>query len=338
MIETEIWARLDALAKPKRSLGKLEELAARIARIQNTLAPVVRPRRLVLFAADHGVVASGVSAWSPEVTALMVRTIVAGRSASAAFAGIHQCDLRIVDVGVSTPLDDLCVSNFAKARIAHGTRDLSKEPAMTTGEFDLAWNVGVREAQAAIENGYKVLIAGEMGIGNTTAAACLTSLLAEVSAEQATGRGAGADDAILRIKKEIVAEASAKARKILRKDARKAIASVAGFEMAAMGGFFAESARHDVVVLIDGYVATAAALIAATLQSGTAACMVASHLSSEPGHGAALAALGLRPLLDWNMRLGEGTGALIALPLLDSAVSLLRDVASLDELGMPRED
>ena len=337
-LEADIWARLDSLAKPKRSLGKLEELAARIAAIQRSLTPSVRPRRIVLFAADHGVVASGVSAWPSDVTGLMVRTIIANRAASTALAAAHHCDLRVVDVGVAASLEDLVASNFLMARIAPGTRDLSRVPAMTAEEFEAAWHTGVNEARRAIKDGYKVLIAGEMGIGNTTAAACLTSLLADVSPEQATGRGAGANNATLEIKRKIVTEATARARALQERDVRTAIASVAGFEIVAMAGFFVEGASHSAVLLLDGYVATAAALIATHLQSGVSTRMIASHLSAEPGHGAALAALGLVPLLDWNMRLGEGTGALVVLPLLDSAVALLRDVASLEELGVGRED
>ncbi len=336
--ESDIWARLDSLAKPKRSLGKLEELAAKIALIQRSLTPLVRPRRIVLFAADHGVVASGVSAWPSDVTGLMVRTIVANRAASTALAAAHQCDLRVVDVGVATSLDDLVAPHFSHARIAPGTYNLAQGPAMTSDEFEAAWQVGVREARLGLEDGHKVLIAGEMGIGNTTAAACLTSLLADVSPQQSTGRGAGADDATRAVKSEIVKEATARARLLYEKDVRTAIASIAGFEIVAMAGFFVQGASQGAVLLLDGYVATAAALIAAHLQSGVSACMIGSHLSSEPGHGAALAALGLQPLLDWNMRLGEGTGALVALPLLDSAVSLLHGVASLEELGVRRED
>lgn len=336
--ESDVWARLDSLAKPKRSLGRLEELAARVAVIQRSLSPSVRPRRIVLFAADHGVVASGVSAWPSAVTALMVRTIVANRASSTALAAAHHCDLRIVDVGVASALDDLSAPNYLLAYVALGTQDLALGPAMTTDQFETAWQIGVREARSAVEQGCKVLIAGEMGIGNTTPAACLTSLLAHISAEEATGRGAGADDDTLKLKRKVVTEATARARLLLEKDVRTAIASVAGFEIVAMAGFFAEGARHQVVMLLDGYVATAAALIAARLQPGVCDFMIASHLSAEPGHGAALTALGLDPLLDWNMRLGEGTGALVALPLLDSAVSLLHGVASLEELGVGRED
>jgi nicotinate-nucleotide--dimethylbenzimidazole phosphoribosyltransferase len=336
--DSDVWARLDSLAKPRRSLGKLEELAVRLAVIQQTLMPATRPRRLVLFAGDHGVVQSGVSAWGSEVTALMVRTIAHGRASSTALAAAHECELRLVDVGVAAPLGDLSQPNFRHARIGPGTHDLSRGHAMSVEEFEAAWELGVSEARAAIDAGCKVLLAGEMGIGNTTAAACLVTLLAGLHPDLATGRGAGADDAVFAIKKNIVAAASAKAKVLAQTDVREAIASVAGYEIAAMAGFFAEGANHPVVLLLDGYVATAAALIAARLQSGVASRLIASHLSAEPGHNAALDALGLQPLLDWNMRLGEGTGALVALPLLDSAVALLRDVATLEELGVPRED
>lgn len=336
--ESVAWVRLDALAKPRRSLGRLEELAARIATIRQTLSPEVRPRRIVLFAADHGVVASGVSAWPSAVTALMVRTIVAGRATSTALATAHHCELRVVDVGVAASLEDLVATNFRRARVASGTRDLSRMPAMTSAEFDAAWQVGASEAREAVERGYAVLVAGEMGIGNTTAAACLTSLLVGTSPEQATGRGAGADDAVLATKSRIVLDATARARALLATDPRSAIASVAGFEIVAMAGFFAAAAQLRAILLLDGYVATAAALIAERLQPGVARCLIASHLSAEPGHRSALAALSLSPLLQWDMRLGEGTGALVALPLLDSAAALLRDVATLEELGAGRED
>lgn len=334
----DVQEKLDGLAKPRHSLGKLEELAVRLACVQQSLTPATRPRRLVVFAADHGVVASGVSAWGPEVTGLMVRTIVSGRSASAALAAAQGCELRVVDVGVAVALDDLAAPDFRRAPVAPGTRDLSCASAMTMAQFEAAWEVGASEARAAINEGRRVLIAGEMGIGNTTAAACLTSLIADVPADIATGRGAGADDAMLDVKRNVVAQAVSRARPAFARDRCEAIASVAGFEIIAMAGFFAEGARHDVVLLVDGYVATAAALVAETLQPGAVRRMMASHLSAESGHGAALAWLGLAPLLQWNMRLGEGTGALTALPLLDSASALLCGVASLQELGIARED
>jgi nicotinate-nucleotide--dimethylbenzimidazole phosphoribosyltransferase len=329
-----VWAHLDALAKPRRSLGKLEELAVRLAVIQRTLRPAVRPRRLVIFAGDHGVVARGVSAWPSDVTGLMVGTMMTGRAASSALAAAHECSLRLVDVGVASARSHSAPPFFRDARIAAGTRDLSVEPAMTSAQFDAAWKVGAEEAERAVAEGNRILLAGEMGIGNTTPAACLTMLFTGVSADVAVGRGAGADDTTLQIKREIVGAAVAGRAG----DLRSAIEAVSGYELVAIAGFFAAGARLGATLLLDGYVATSAALIAEHVHPGSAHSMIAAHRSAEPGHGAALAHLGLDPLLDWNMRLGEGTGALVALPLLDSAAVLLRDVAALSDLGVARED
>jgi nicotinate-nucleotide--dimethylbenzimidazole phosphoribosyltransferase len=333
-----VWDHLDSLAKPRRSLGRLEAIAVRLATIQETLRPATRPRRLVLFAGDHGVVARGVSSWPSEVTQLMVGTILAGRATSSALAAAHQCSVRLVDVGVAAPPPRSPPEFFRSARVAAGTQDLSQGPAMTSAEFDAAWTAGADEAQRAVAEGNAILIAGEMGIGNTTPAACLTMLLADLPDDIAVGRGAGADDDVLATKRKIVTEAVARARPLLARDTRAAIAAVAGYEIAAMAGFFATGARSGATLLLDGYVATAAALIAECLQPGIVSSMIATHCSAEPGHRAALARLGLEPLLDWGMRLGEGTGALVALPLLDSAAALLCDVAALCDLGVARED
>jgi nicotinate-nucleotide--dimethylbenzimidazole phosphoribosyltransferase len=328
-----VWAHLDALAKPMRSLGALEALAVRLAVAQQRLDPVSHPRRIVLFAADHGVVAQGVSAWSSTVTGLMVGAIMAGRATSNALAAAQRCDLRMVDIGVASLPEGPVPAFFAHASIAPGTADLSTGPAMTADQFDAAWAGGAAEARRALDEGNVLLIAGEMGIGNTTSAACLTVLLAQAPVAMAVGRGAGADHRMLAIKTAVVAGAVARAKPLLATDPRRAIADIAGSEIVAMAGFFATAVEGGATLLLDGYVATAAALIAERLAPGTARAMIAAHRSAEPGHGAALAALGLEPLLDWQMRLGEGTGALVALPLLDSAAALLRDVARLADLG-----
>jgi nicotinate-nucleotide--dimethylbenzimidazole phosphoribosyltransferase len=361
MENEQVWARLDALAKPQRSLGRLEELAVRLATTQRTLKPETRPRRIVLFAGDHGVVESGVSAWPSAVTGLMIGAILAGRASSTALAAAQDCDVRLVDTGVISAPPSKPPAFFRAARVAAGTRDLSVGPAMSLEEFEAAWEIGVGEARRAVSDGNRVLITGEMGIGNTTPASCLTMLLADASLESAVGRGAGADDSTLRRKREIVAEAVGRVARSLASpvdhgmpglasagdratptvtaaDPREAIGAVAGFEIVAMAGFFAEGARQGATLLLDGFVATSAALIAERLAPGTTRQMIAAHLSVEPGHRIALAHLGLEPLLDWNMRLGEGTGALVALPLLDSAAALLRDVATLSELGVGRGD
>lgn len=324
-----VQARLDSLAKPPGSLGRLEELAAQLAVAQGTLSPVTHPRRLVLFAADHGVVAQGVTPWPQAVTTAMVATILAGRASSTALASAHHVDVRVVDAGMAQPPPGPFPPHFRPAPVAPGTADLATGPAMDAAQFDAAWALGVSEAEAATAAGYRLLIAGEMGIGNTTASACLTHALTGVDADTATGSGAGADAAMRLHKRAIVEQAVAR---LGAARGKAALAAIAGFEIVAIAGFYAAGAAAGAVLLLDGYVTTAAALIAEALAPGTARAMIAGHRSAEPGHGAALAHLGLTPILDWQMRLGEGTGALTALPLLDSAAALLSDVATLSEV------
>jgi nicotinate-nucleotide--dimethylbenzimidazole phosphoribosyltransferase len=326
----DIVAHLDALAKPLGSMGRLETLAADLARIQQRLDPVTHPRRLILFAADHGVVADGVSAWPQAVTGAMMATIAAGKATSSALAGAHDCALELIDAGAAHPPAGAALP--PPHCLAGGTASLAQGPAMSAEQFAVAWNLGKAAARRAKGAGTKLLLLGEMGIGNTTAAACLTVLLAGASVGIATGLGAGADDAMLARKRAIVAAATADAQATLARDPRAAIARIAGFEIIAMAGCFAAAASAGLTLLLDGYVATAAALVAERLAPGTAAMMIAGHLSAEPGHAAALRHLGLTPLLDWEMRLGEGSGALVALPLLDSAAALIGKVALLRDI------
>ena len=335
MTRDDIRAQLDALAKPRGSMGRLEDIAVALAMTQGRLDPATKPRRIVLFAGDHGCVADGVSAWPSAVTGMMVATILAGKATSSALAAAHDCPLRLVDVGIAGPRIEHGPGYFRDARVADGTDSLARGPAMTRARFDAAWRVGAEEAERAIDKGARVLIAGEMGVGNTTPAACLTALLAGIDADAAVGRGAGADDATVAIKRAIVRAAVDRARSM---DDRDAIASVCGYEIAAMAGCYAAGAAAGATLLVDGYVATAAALVAERLAPGSARAMIAGHRSAEPGHGAALDRLGLVPVLDWGMRLGEGSGALVALPLLDSAAALLTGVARLDSIGAARED
>lgn len=334
--EAAVRAHLDALAKPRGSMGRLEDIAVRLAMTQRRLDPVTRPRRVVLFAGDHGCVADGCSAWPSAVTGMMVATILAGQATSSALAAAADCALRLVDVGVAGARVAGGPGFYRDARVADGTASLAHGAAMTVAQFDAAWAIGADEAARAIADGAAVLIAGEMGIGNTTPAACLTMLLAGVEADAAVGRGAGADDAVLATKRRVVVAAAARARAL--DDPRARIAAVCGLEIAAMAGCYAHAAASGVTVLLDGYVATAAALVAERLAPDTRGAMIAAHRSAEPGHAGALAALGLAPILDWDMRLGEGSGALVALPLLDAAAALLTGVARLDAIGAVRED
>jgi nicotinate-nucleotide--dimethylbenzimidazole phosphoribosyltransferase len=325
-------AHLDALAKPQGSLGRLERVAAWLAVTQQSLSPLIQPRRIVLFAGDHGVVESGVSAWPSAVTTAMMATIAKGLAGSNALARAANCDLRLIDVGSITALPEPLPSFVSDQRVADGTQNLARGPAMDEAQFDAAWDIGADAARAAVSAGYVVLVAGEMGIGNTTPAACLTMLLAGTDAATATGKGAGADDIMRAHKQAIVARVVARERSQFAANPKAAIAALCGFEIAAMAGYYAAAAQAGVTILLDGYVTTAAALIAEKLAPGTAQQMIAAHLSAEPGHRAALAVLGLEPMLEWEMRLGEGTGALTALPLLDAAAVLLSDVATLAEV------
>jgi nicotinate-nucleotide--dimethylbenzimidazole phosphoribosyltransferase len=325
-------AHLDALAKPQGSLCHLERIAAQLAVTQQSLRPQTKPRLITLFAGDHGVVESGVSAWPSAVTTAMMATIANGRASSNALAGAASCDLRLIDVGSITPLEGRQPDFVHVERIAPGTQNLAHGPAMTEAQFDAAWNIGERVADAAIAEGNRLLIAGEMGIGNTTPAACLTMLLAGTDAEMATGKGAGADDMMRAHKQQIVSAAVERERSVWATNPKAAVAALCGFEIAAMAGYYATAAKGGATILLDGYVTTAAALIAEQVAPGTANQMIAAHLSAEPGHRAALTKLGLEPILEWQMRLGEGTGALTALPLLDAAAALLNDVATLAEV------
>ncbi len=325
---------LGRLAKPLGSLGRLEDVAIRLSTIQGTLAPRTKPRRLVLFAADHGVVAEGVTMWPSSVTGVMIGSILRRGAACSMLANTADADLRLIDVGTQAdaPTEQ---PNYRVRKVGPGTANLALGPAMTATEFEQAIAIGRDEALRAYDDGIVVVAAGELGIGNTTAASCLAVLLGDVPLDRAVGRGAGADDATLARKRQVVTQATARARDRIDADLRGAVAAVAGFEIVAMAGFFLEAHRLRLTIVLDGMIATAAALIAEALGPGTAGSMIAAHRSAEPGHAAMLGKLGLEPMLsDWQLRLGEGTGALLAFPLLDAAAAMIGGMHTLDELGI----
>lgn len=322
-------ARLDALAKPPGSLGRLERLAVRLAATQGRLDPATTPRRLVIFAGDHGVVAEGVGLWPSEVTGVMMRLMLEGRAGSAALARAGGTGLMLVDAGTAAPAFPADPA-YRDWRVARGTANLAQGPAMTPDQFEAALACGARAAAEAAAEGVRVLALGEMGIGNTTPAACLTALLTGATVETVVGPGAGATPDSLARKRAVVEAAVARARAL--PDRRAAIAAVAGFEIVAIAGCIAEAARRGLTVLLDGFIIGAAALVAQALDPAALATSIAAHRSAEPGHEAVLAQLGLEPFLEWELRLGEGTGALLLAPLLDAAAALLRDVATLAEV------
>ena len=318
--------RWDALAKPQGSLGRLEELGTALAAIAGRVPPPLPERaRLIVCAGDHGAVASGASAWPPEVTAAIAATICAGRAGASALARAVGCEVTVLDVGVASDLPPHPL--LRSARVRPGTADLSREPAMTREEAEAAVRAGVAAAEAGDAD---VLVTGDMGIGNTTAAACLVAAFTGRAAAEVTGPGAGADPRQLAHKVALVAGALELHRPDPA-DALSALAAVGGLEHAALAGVILGGAAARRPVVLDGVNAVAAALVAAALCPAARGYLVAGHRSPEPGASAGLEALGMAPLLELGMRLGEGTGALLALPLLRAAARALAEMATLAE-------
>jgi nicotinate-nucleotide--dimethylbenzimidazole phosphoribosyltransferase len=320
------------LTKPAGSLGTLEELSVRLAGLAGTCPPPLpEPAAIAVFAGDHGVHAQGVTGWPQEVTAQMVANFVAGGAVINAFARQVGASLMVVDVGVAIPLHG--GDTLLDANIRRGTRDLSVEPAMTPDEARAALEVGISVAGALVDGGAKCLITGDMGIANTTPAAALVAAFTGAEAAAVTGRGTGIDDETLARKTAVVAAA-------LERHAPDpgqplaTLAALGGLEHAALAGFLLGAAARRVPVLIDGVIAGSAAVVAAAFAPDAVAAMVAGHRSAEPGATVALHHLGLTPLLDLGMRLGEGSGAALALPIVAGAVRVLHDVATFDSAGV----
>jgi nicotinate-nucleotide--dimethylbenzimidazole phosphoribosyltransferase len=271
----------------------------------------------------------------------MIDNIRGGGAASSVLADATRTGLRLVDVGalsggleLDNPAPEIV---YRKERIRAGSRNLYREPALSGEEFERAVQIGREEAALACDEAMAVVACGEMGIGNTTSAACLAMLLADVPLDEAVGRGAGAGDEVFHRKQQVVRAAVGRARAGNAAGSRQAMASVAGLEIAAMAGFFLAAHDAGMTILLDGYVTTAAALIAQRITPGCERSMIASHLSAEPGHRGALKALGLSPFLTWDLRLGEGTGALLLMPLLDAAAAICGRMRTLAELGISPE-
>lgn len=322
--------RHDRLTKPPGSLGRLEELGIRLAGAFGRARPVVEGRIAVVFAADHGVAAHGVSAYPQEVTAQMVRTFLTGGAAVTTLARAQGTPLHCVDVGVVADLPDH--PRLWSRRVARGTADLATTAAMTAAERDAALAVGVEVASALCEP--RMLVAcGEMGIANTTAAAALTAAMTGADVAAVTGRGTGVSDAAFGRKREVVASALALHRAD-PDDPLEVLRLLGGLEVAALVGFIGEAAARRCAVVLDGFIVTAAAVIAAAVDPAVVDHMVAAHVSQEPGHRIQLAHLGLDPVLDLDLRLGEGSGAVLALPVLASAAAVLDGMATFDEAGV----
>lgn len=324
--------RQDRLTKPRGALGSLEDVSIRLAGLAGTCPPPPpAPAVVAVFAADHGVHAQGVTPWPQEVTLQMVGNFLAGGAAVNAFAAQTGARVVVVDVGVAGALDD--VPELLARKVRAGTRDMTVEPALTREEAVQALEVGIDVAQRLVAEGARCLVTGDMGIANTTASAALIAVLTGSDPALVTGRGTGIDDAMLAHKTDVVR----RALDLHSPDAADplgALAAVGGLEHAALAGFVLGAAAARVPVVLDGVIAGAAALVAAALSPDCLAACVAGHRSAEPGHAVALAHLGLEPLLDLGLRLGEGTGAVLALPLVQAAVRVLTDMATFDSAGV----
>jgi nicotinate-nucleotide--dimethylbenzimidazole phosphoribosyltransferase len=326
---TAMRARQERLTKPAGSLGALEDLSVLLAAIAGRCPPPVPGRPAVaVFAGDHGVVASGVTPWPQDVTAQMVRNFVRGGAAINALARQVGATVHVVDAGVAGDVSDLTGVRHRKVR--EGTADLAHGPAMTAADVRAAIEVGLDVARDLVGAGHDLLVTGEMGIGNTTPAAALLARFTGAAPERVTGRGTGIDDDTLARKVDVVARAVSRTSGHL--DPLSVLAEVGGLEIAALTGFVVGGAAARVPVVVDGVIACAAACAAEALVPGVRTRLVAGHRSVEPGAPVALAHLGLRPLLDLDLRLGEGTGACLAVPIVQAAARAAAEMATFDDL------
>ena len=328
-LQTRLRHKIDHKTKPLGALGLLEDLALQLGLIQRSESPVLQQPQMVVFAGDHGIAAEGVSAFPQGVTVQMVGNMLAGGAAINVFARQHGFALQVVDAGVAAELS--AHPQLQQRKIAMGTKNICNGPAMSRLEAQAALTAGMDIMQALPGN---VVAFGEMGIANTSPAALLLARLTGASIKDATGRGTGLDDAQLRHKQNVLTRALARHPAMQPLDAVGELAALGGFEIAMMAGAMLQAASERRVVLVDGFIAGAAALIAQALAPQVRDYLVFCHRSAETGHRLLLAYLQAEPLLELDLRLGEGTGALLAWPLVQSAANFLNEMASFESAGV----
>ncbi|MBO0825405.1 MAG: nicotinate-nucleotide--dimethylbenzimidazole phosphoribosyltransferase [Actinobacteria bacterium] len=327
--------RQSQLTKPPGSLGLLEGVSVQLCGLAGQCPPPLpEPAAVAIFAADHGVHAQGVTPWPQEVTGQMVANFLAGGAVVNCFAAQARAEVVVVDVGVAAHLAP--VPGLLARKVASGTADFTTGPAMTREQALAAVSVGIEVARDLVTAGHRCLLTGDMGIANTTSSAALTCAFTGADPADATGRGTGVDDTTLARKIDVVAGALA-LHEPDRSDPLGILAALGGFEHAALTGFILAAAAQRIPVILDGVTAGGAALAACALAPSAAACLIAGHRSAEPGHRIALEHLNLRPLIDLDLRLGEGTGALLALPVVQCAARALSDVATFDAAGVTKK-
>lgn len=329
-LRDELQHLIDTKTKPPGSLGRLEMLARQLGLIQHTTHPTVERPAMIVFAGDHGIANEGVSPYPQAVTVQMVANFVAGGAAINAFSGVAGLALEIVDAGVATPLPPS--PSLVEAAIARGTRNFAQEPAMTREQAIAALQAGAARVRHHAALGTNVIGFGEMGIANTSSAACLMSRLCNVPIDECVGRGTGLDNAGLAKKRNVLAAALARHADV--REPLDVLATFGGFEIAMMTGAYLEAARSRMAILVDGFIATAALLVADALAPSVRDYCVFAHASNEAGHRRMLDHFGARELLSLDLRLGEGTGAALAVPLLRAACAFLNEMASFESAGV----
>ncbi|OEH94153.1 nicotinate-nucleotide--dimethylbenzimidazole phosphoribosyltransferase [Bacillus solimangrovi] len=320
----QVKSYIDTLTKPPGSLGKLEQLAIQLGEITSQQFPSVTPPGVIVFAADHGIAAEGVSAFPQEVTAQMVTNFLNGGAAINVFSKQIGAQFKIVDVGVATEIDG---EHLIKEKIRYGTANFLIEDAMTRDEALRAVEVGYEVSEKLIKDGIKCLIVGEMGIGNTTPSSTIVSLVSGRDVESVVGFGTGITQENILHKQQVIKKAI-EVRSPNAEDPFDILAKVGGLEIAAMAGAMLAAASNRIPILVDGFICTAAALIAKLINNVVSEYMIIGHRSVEPGHRIAIDLLGKEPLLDLNLRLGEGSGAAIAFPLLLSSTLMISEMST----------
>lgn len=326
-IRPEIEACLDGKAKPPKSLGRLEELAVRIGLMQQCTHPKITNPALIVFAGDHGLTRSGVAAFPASVTVSMVDSLLAGRASANAIAKVVGASVHVVDAGVAADLTER--DGLIHRKVGLGTNDASVEPAMSIQQAQLALNYGAQVASEFIDKGADIIALGEMGIGNSSSAALLIHRLTGEALERCIGPGAGHSVEGMATKRAVLAKAAARTNASVPMDV---LVEFGGFEIGQMAGAILECAKRRVPVLIDGFICSSAALLAIRLAPQAKDFCIFTHISAEPGYKNITDALRVRPLLDLDMRLGEGTGALLAVPIIKSACAITIEVATLAEV------
>lgn len=326
--------RLDSLTKPLGSLGRLEVLAKQMAAIRQTLTPSVGNKTVFVMAADHGVTEENVSVYPKEVTPQMVANFVEGGAAINVFSRLAGARVRVVDMGVAADLSSFVSSGkILSGKIGMGTRNFSREPAMTLEEAKKAVAFGIQLVHEECERGLDLTATGDMGIGNTTSASALTCVFTGESPREATGRGTGLDALGWQRKCDVISKAL-DLHKPSPKDPLRALSQVGGFEIAGIVGVILGASSRRIPVILDGFISGAAALVAHALSPASIQYCIAGHVSFEAGHKAILEHLRLAPILNLEMRLGEGTGAVLAMTLVEAAARMMTEMATFESAGV----